>query len=737
MIRHFRWHTAPGLAVCAVFLLATHAAAVETRSWTHSGQSDFEKGTLDNLSLSSDGRLTLAPVFRELADPAVAYLWALASDSKGTLYTGGGSPGSSTSKLVAIDSAGKSRVIAELPGLQIQAIAVDKRDRVYAATAPDGKVFRIEPSDKFETFYDPKTKYIWALAFDSHGDLFVATGDGGDIHKVTPDGNGSVFFKTEETHARSLAIDSKDNLIVGTEPGGLILRISPSADGFVLYQTARREVTSVAVNGSGIIYAAAVGSKTSSPTGLSIPTPPPPTPTGAAASANRPGTPIQLAPPIAPSVSQSILGGSEVYRIGADNSPQRIWQHAQDVVYAVGFDSQGSPIVGTGNKGNIYRIDSDLVSTLLVNASPTQVTAFAAGPKGRLFAATGNVGKVYQIGPELEKSGKFESEALDAQFFSYWGRVRYKGELNQGAVTIETRSGNLDRPQKNWSGWAPLDQGARTVSPSARFLQYRVNLKAGPQGSSPELREIELAYMPKNVAPIIEEVDITPVNYRFPAPTLPLTATNSITLTPLGQRKRATGPTISLESVSSSQSMTYSKGSVGVRWTASDPNDDDLIYTVQIRGVQEKEWKLLRDKLKEKYLSWESNAFPDGEYILRITASDLPDNTPDQALTASVESERFIIDNTAPRITGLTGSRSGSKITVRWRAQDERSLIDRAEYSINGGDWIVVQPTTRLSDASELQYELTIDAQTVTERTIAVRVTDEYDNQSVESVVLK
>ena len=183
--------------------------------------------------------------------------------------------------------------------------------------------------------------------------------------------------------------------------------------------------------------------------------------------------------------------------------------------------------------------------------------------------------------------------------------------------------------------------------------------------------------------------------------------------------------------------MNYSKGSVGVRWTASDPNDDDLIYTVQIRGVQEKEWKLLRDKLKEKYLSWESNTFPDGEYIVRITASDLPDNPPDQALTASIESERFIIDNTAPRITGLTGSRSGSKITVRWRAQDERSVIDRAEYSINGGDWIVVQPTTRLSDASELQYELTIDAQTVTERTIAVRVTDEYDNQSVESVVLK
>ena len=64
-------------------------------------------------------------------------------------------------------------------------------------------------------------------------------------------------------------------------------------------------------------------------------------------------------------------------------------------------------------------------------------------------------------------------------------------------------------------------------------------------------------------------------------------------------------------------------------------------------------------------------------------------------------------------------------------------MIDKAEYSVNGGDWIVVQPTTRLSDAPELQYELTIDAPGAGERTIAVRVTDEFDNQSVEKVVIR
>ena len=119
-------------------------------------------------------------------------------------------------------------------------------DRVYAATSPDGKVYRIAANGKPEVFYDPKAKYIWALVFDTAGNLFVATGDQGEIHRVTPDGKGTVFFKSDETHVRSLAIDAKGNLIVGTEPGGLVLRVSPAGEGFVLYQMPKREVTAVA-----------------------------------------------------------------------------------------------------------------------------------------------------------------------------------------------------------------------------------------------------------------------------------------------------------------------------------------------------------------------------------------------------------------------------------------------------------------------------------------------------------
>src|SRR5579864_1379481 len=246
--------------------------AVETRFWQQGDRTDFEKGSLKHLSLRSDGRVFLAPEFPEIFDSSTPYLWAIASDSKGNLYTAGGGSGSGSAKLFVIDAAGKSRTLAELEGLEIHALALDSKDQLYAATDPDGKVYKIGADGKASVYYDPHQKYIWAIAFNSKGDLFVATGDQGEIHRVTRDGKGSVFFKTEETHARSLAIDAHDNLIVGTEPGGLILRVSPAAQGFVLYQAPKREITAVAIAPDGAIYAAAVGNKTP------VSAPPPPTP---------------------------------------------------------------------------------------------------------------------------------------------------------------------------------------------------------------------------------------------------------------------------------------------------------------------------------------------------------------------------------------------------------------------------------------------------------------------------
>ena len=60
---------------------ATICCAGETRSWIQADYSDFQKGNLKNLSIRSDGRLSLAPRTLEIYDSPAAYLWALARDS--------------------------------------------------------------------------------------------------------------------------------------------------------------------------------------------------------------------------------------------------------------------------------------------------------------------------------------------------------------------------------------------------------------------------------------------------------------------------------------------------------------------------------------------------------------------------------------------------------------------------------------------------------------------------------
>ena len=722
------------LAAAAAFVVCVWAG--QTRSWVETEYADFEKGVIKGLSLRSDGRLTLAPRFQELFDSPSAYLWALARDSKGNLYTGGG-PGA---KLFRISSNGEKKTLAEFQALEVHAIAVDGKDRVYVATSPDAKIYRVAADGKSELFYDPKVKYIWALAFDSKGDMLVATGDQGEIHRVTPDGKGSVFFKSDETHVRSMTLDGHGNLIIGTEPNGLVMRITPAGEGFVLYEMSKREITSVAVAKDGSIYAAGVASKQATtplpPPPAPVPTPAPGTPAG-----NTPRIPASPPPSLASGGSVSVSGGSDLYRIFPDGRPEKIWSHPQDLVYAIAFDAAGRALAATGNKGFLYRIDSGSLYTALLNASPTQITALTAGPNGRLYAATGNVGRVYEIGPGLEPEGSIESDVFDSGLFSLWGRLAFKGSANGGRIAVETHSGNLDRPLRNWSPWSAAitgEAGARVTSPPARFLQWKATLSADAAdktGRSPELDSVEVAYLPRNVAPRLEEIEITPPNYKFPAPPVPISAPPTLNLPPMG--KRAHVPAMSLSDSGSTPMLQFAKGSIGARWNAMDENGDSLSYTIEIRGVNETVWKLLKEKVREKYFSWDSTAFPDGEYILRVTASDLPSNTTQDALAAHLDSDPFTIDNAAPRITGVAASRSGNRIDVRWHAADTLSVISEAEYSIDGGDWTVVNPVAELSDSKELDYTLTLKDVTPGEHTIAVRVEDECANQATDKAVVR
>ena len=729
-----------GLRRAAATLLLAAAPsllpAVDTHVWEQSEQSEFSRGTAKKLSIRSDGHLTLAPEFKELDSTTVPYLWAVTQDSKGVLYYAGGAPTGASTKIYALTLGEKPRVFAEIPSLEVHALAIDSHDRLYAAVLPDAKIYRIEKG-KPELFFDAKCKYIWAMTFDKSGNLFVATGDAGLIYKVSPEGKGDKFFDTEETHARSMIIDSEGNLIVGTEPSGLVLRVTPAGKGFVLYQTNKREVTAVAEH-KGTIYAAAVGNK---PSGGLVATPAVPAVPAPGAAANAPAAahaiaaPATLPPPVN-SLSPSVSGGSEVYRIQKDGFAEKIWGSASDVAYAIAFDAEGRPLVGTGNKGVIHRLDSDQFTTVLLNTPPTQVTSFLEGKSGVVYATTGNVGNLYAIGPGLETSGTLESEVLDASEFSTWGKVHIRSTNHGGGVTLETRSGNVNHPESNWTPWTKVDiseLGGAIHSQPARYLQYRLTVAKSSSGESPELSAIDIAFLPKNVAPKVQQVEIAPFNYRqAPGNTAlersvqPSGSPSTITLPAVGSKRSSTGIDVSAGGAATLQ---YSKGFETVRWAASDSNNDQLSFKVELRPAGDPTWRTLKDKLLDRFYAFDSTSFPDGKYLVRITASDAPSNIPSAVLTSGLESETFTIDNTPPVIT-INSVSTGS---IKFTAKDALSWIDKAEYSIDGGEWTALLPDNLVTDSQSLDYTITASAGQM----VSIRVYDENDNVSAKVVVAK
>ena len=510
-----------------------------TRTWQQTKYDEFEKGTAHGVAINSDGSLSLAPSFNALYTSPSTYLWDLASDAEGNVYAAAGSP----ARVYKITPDGKASVIFAPQELQVQALAIDGSGAIYAATSPDGKVYKIvhgatsagkapklQPSGRRQAEPAGRRRGLrWPsipltapacssirrrntsgrLALDKQGRLYVGTGDQGEIFRVEPNGNGAVFFKSDEAQIRVLDFDKSGNLIAGTDGSGLVYRISPQGEGFVLYSAPKKEITALAIDAQGNIYAAGAGDKRGAgPAGSAgrarglVPGGPVPTIVTQAARTQPPGaTPGITAIPF-PNVMN--LGGSEVYRISPDGSPKTIWSSKEDLVYALAFDHAGRLLAGTGNKGKLYAIRGDDY-TDLSKASANQVTAFARAPKGGLYAATSNLGKVFLLGANPVAEGTYESDVFDAKIFSKWGRAEVRGT---GNFELFARSGNVDNPDRNWSPWKKVDLAKELPvdAPPARFIQWKAVLHSG--NPAPVIDSVTLNYLPKNVAPEVDEVTV-------------------------------------------------------------------------------------------------------------------------------------------------------------------------------------------------------------------------------------
>ncbi|HEV8129857.1 MAG TPA: hypothetical protein VGQ81_01295 [Acidobacteriota bacterium] len=727
--------------VLLLLFLSITAHASEPRTWSLSTQQEFLKGKLRGVSLTSDGRIILAPSLEEKGNASQAYVFSMVQNKGGDVFLGTGNEG----KIFRLSSNGKSSELVTLKEIAIYALATDNDGRLYAGSSPDGKVYEISSSGQAKEIFDPKEKYIWSLTVDRHGNLFVGTGPRGIIFKVNPKGEGSQFYDSPETHITALAMDGED-LLAGSSPNAYIYRIDPKGKPFVIYDSSLSEIKSLAVDRAGLVYATAIGSSES--------------PHGEAEEPKTHGGPVRIVARARPAgsheteLSTPSTGPthaeerkSEAYRISKDSIVETILSSDEDLFYSLLVRNDGTVLVGSGKRGRIFLVDRNRAVTILLQVPEEQVTGLLERDS-RILASTSNLGKVFEINAATAASGWYESEILDAKIPSKWGMIRWYVENAAGAgIEFYSRSGNTKAPDKSWSDWqGPYknSSGEHIKSPVARFFQMKLQLSGGSRmptagSTATAVRSLAVSYMQQNVPPQIVSITVHPPGVafqQFPA----VSAVGAAVVN--HSQSRASAPTprsardLEPQSVRPLPRRVFQAGAQSISWEAHDENGDELEYALYFKGEGESNWKLLEDHLSDTTYTIDSKTLPDGIYSVKVVATDAPANPHELALTDEMLSKTFVINNSPPRVIIKSNHSQGNSVEVRFEAQSESTPLYQAEYSVDGSEWQIIYPVDGITDGLKEEYVFTVRA-SPGEHSVGIRVTDGVGNVGTGKVIIK
>jgi hypothetical protein len=694
------------LLAAALLLGTLPAGGTTVRIFQTQSQAGFLAGTLEGVSVDSLGRMELAPRAERVTSLSEPFLLSAAVHPDGWVV-GTGNAG----KVLKIDRKGEIAELFAADEPEVFAVWADPDGTVFAGTSPKGKVYRIPPGEgaKADVFFDPGELYIWDLDRGKDGALLVATGTQGKLFRVDAAGKGEVAYDSDDTHLRTVEVLAEGDVLAGTAGEGLILRIGRDGRTRTLYDAEEPEVVALTAGPDGTVYAAVAASEASlvdlSKTQQQ------------SAAQGRTGEPqgsVTVEGEAAPSTAvtgtrrEGASGPrSQVLGVSPAGVVETLWSFPEETAYDLLWHD-GRLWVATGLEGKLYSW-ADAQMLLEKDVDERQVVTLLPGEPGPAFATT-NAAAFYRVTEGTERTGTYTSAALDAGQVARFGSFRWRGETPRGAeVRFSFRSGVSAEPDRTWSPWTEPKKGSEISLndlPRGRYVQWRAELEAGG-GGSPRLYASELSYRQENLSPkiaslsaldpgqILVPANFNPSNQVF-EPASPNREGIFTTLRPSRDDDGGGGRTKPL----------WRKGFQTLRWNASDPNGDELVYSLFFRpaapdGSAEGDWLTVAEDLRDDYYSFDATALPDGVYRFRLTVSDRPSNEPEASLVSERVSDPVVIDHTAPELVESEAARAqgtnGGR-TLRVTVRDASSPLREAVYSVNAGEWKPVRPADGLID---------------------------------------
>lgn len=719
------------LIICCSLTL--HAVIPE--KWELYRFEDFLKGKFEGVSVSSDGKLTLAPNEQSIETPGEEFYLSLLFGRNDDVFVGTGHSG----RIIHIDKAGKAELYYDLPDMDVFCLAQDSSGNLYAGTSPSGRIYKITEKNKGEPFFDPQERYIWDLLIDDDGTLLAAVGEEGGIYRINMQGQGVSILKADENHILSLYKDRDGNLLAGSGGKGHLYRLTDKGRAEILFESPFEEIRSITQDKNGNVYVAAGGVVLKTPTVGSDTSTQPVRASGADVTVTvtagaAPGTSA-----VSPIGSSAMTGaGTEpvadgqpgaLYRIDGKGAATMIWSSAKELIYTLAWDSQRDRIVfGTGKKGRVYAYDQSEQISLLLQKDAEQI--FGLYPRRtRIYMLTNNPSGLSFLEADQRFEGEYMSRVLDTSTLSLWGRIEWRAvNTKDTSLQFLTRSGNTVSPNKTWSEWSPPYQnrnGEQILSPRARYLQFKIVFRTQSGKESPVVEKLSLFHRELNVKPTFLQLEALPPNVILIKPP----PTDDVIWG--GDENTGSGSAESDSKTYMSPRKVLRTGFQTIIWQAADKNDDSLIYNIFVREDGSSRWRTLKDGWTDEIYSFETQTLPDGIYFFKVEASDKLNNPAGTELKAEKTSRAIVIDNSLPEIQGFQMKKSGNSLEVSFTAREAFSYIKDVKYLVRPGHWMTVFPEDGICDSITETFKFTMPLPPNTDDMITIKVTDAHGNVGV------
>ncbi len=356
---------------------------------------------------------------------------------------------------------GTSSVAAETKALAVTSLVEGFGGATLVGTMPDAKVMKFDHG-KLSDFAKLKgAEHVWQVAFDPKAQVaYAATGPEGKLFRISANGDAQVYFDAEEQQLMSVAVAPDGSVYVGASDKAKLYRVTAPGRASVVYDFARTEVRAIAIGHGGEIYAIANEIKP----GSQLPGRQPRSNDAAPAGPTPPANPAK--------------GKGTLYRFSPDGRPDQLLDDSDEHFTSLSVGDDGRPYVGTGVEGRVYTVDASHNSVLVADVEERQVTALLVSGKTP-FIAGSDPAVLHPVKGMGGPDAIWTSKVLDAGIRARFGRMDWEAT---GPLLLSTRSGNTKDPDDTWSAWSrEIEASAKVESPPARYFQVRARFSKDPK----------------------------------------------------------------------------------------------------------------------------------------------------------------------------------------------------------------------------------------------------------------